>query len=198
MIELYTLIAITLVTVITPGPDFLIVARNTMVGSRKAGMKTAFGISTAIWVHIAYSIVIVNLASAHSVWVVNMMKYAGAGYLFYLGINALKSQAGSVVALAETVSSRHYWRQGFINNVLNPKATLFFLSVFSQLISPSTEIMVQLGYGVVITLICLCWFSLVTVLLSVPRVTPYLNKVMSPFEKVAGVLFISFAVAIVI
>ncbi|MGF1735232.1 LysE family translocator [Photobacterium satsumensis] len=198
MVELYSLVAITLVTVITPGPDFLIVVRNTLVGSRQAGMKTAFGVSTAIWVHIAYSIVIVNLASAHSSWVMGMMKYAGAGYLLYLGINALRSRKKSVDEIVSPVRSDHYWRQGFINNVLNPKATLFFLSVFSQIVSPDTEAIVQLGYGVIITLICLCWFSLVTLVLSVPSVTPYLDKIMQPFEKVAGVLFISFAVAIVI
>ncbi|MBC7004942.1 LysE family transporter [Photobacterium sp. BZF1] len=198
MVELYTLVAITLVTVITPGPDFLIVVRNTIVGSRRAGFKTACGVSTAIWVHIGYSIVIVSAASSQSVWVMEAMKYLGAAYLFYLGVKALASDSKDRQTATDKAISSHYWRQGFINNILNPKATLFFLSVFSQVISPDTEFMVQLGYGVVITLICLCWFSLVIFLLTVPVLTPWLDKVISPIEKGAGVLFIGFAVTVVI
>ena len=198
LVEFYTLLAFTLVTMMTPGPDFVIVVRNTLVGSRKAGFKTALGISSAIWVHIGYSIVLINLASSQSAWLMAAMKYMGAAYLFYLGINALRSQQHIGKNKEEPVSSSQYWRQGFINNLLNPKATLFFLSLFSQVIAPGTGIAVQLGYGVLITLLSVSWFSLVSILLTVPRFEPWLERVMLPFEKIAGMLFIGFAVAIVI
>ncbi|MGF1726155.1 LysE family translocator [Photobacterium nomapromontoriensis] len=191
--ELYTLIAITMVTIVTPGPDFLIVVKNTLSGSRVAGIQTAFGISTAIWVHIAYSMLIVNLATTQSAILMDILRYCGAAYLFYLGIKAITSTPmPNNVQTVNTVGAK-YWRQGFLNNVLNPKATLFFLSVFSQVIAPNISFSQQLWYGVVITAICLTWFCLVPILLTIEKVKPLLDKIMYPFEKIAGILFISYA-----
>ncbi len=189
--ELITLIALTIITVIVPGPDFLIVSRNAVVHSRKAGWLTACGVATAVWVHISYSIGLVHLASSQSQWLFQGMKYAGACYLIYLGYQSLKTRQDDVHC-AKSSSNGNFWLQGFINNALNPKATLFFISVFSQVISSDTSIWVQVEYGLVITAICLGWFILLPYFLTTKPFKSVVNTYIKPIEKVAGVMFIGF------
>ncbi|MCG7585299.1 LysE family translocator [Photobacterium sp. OFAV2-7] len=190
--ELLSLLAITTITIITPGPDFLIVSRNSIVGSRRAGIITAFGVSTAIWVHITYSICIIRLASVHSVFLMDFMKYCGASYLLYLGYLSLRPSQTSA-GQPKDKKRENYWIQGFLNNLFNPKATLFFISVFSQVISTDTVLLDQIKYGLVITAICLSWFTLVPCLLTTERIAPSMHKILKPLEKLAGILFIAYS-----
>lgn len=193
--ELIALLTVTTITIVTPGPDFLVVVRNTISGDRFSGIKTAFGVSTAIWVHIAYSVLVMKFATSHSDSLMNLLKYSGACYLFYLGINAIRSSpSANVVEGNSDARKMGYWLQGFLNNLLNPKATLFFLSVFSQFLPPSSKLLVQLGSGLLVTIICLSWFSLVPFLLTTPKMKPLLAKVMNPIEKISGFLFVGYAI----
>lgn len=189
--ELITLIALTIITVIVPGPDFLIVSRNAIVHSRRAGWLTACGVATAVWVHISYSIGLAHLASSQSELLFQGMKYAGAGYLIYLGYQSLKTRQNDV-GCAKSSSNGNFWLQGFINNALNPKATLFFISVFSQVISSDTSIWVQIEYGLIITAICLGWFILLPYFLTTKPFESVVNSYIGAIEKMAGVLFIGF------
>ncbi|WP_299142892.1 LysE family translocator [uncultured Vibrio sp.] len=190
--ELFSLLAITTITVITPGPDFLIVSRNSIVGSRRAGIITALGVSTAIWVHITYSICFIRLASVHSVFIMDIMKYCGASYLLYLGYLSLRPSQSSAEQ-SKDKKRENYWIQGFLNNLFNPKATLFFISVFSQVISTDTVLLDQIKYGLVITAVCLSWFTLVPYMLTTEQMVPLMHKVLKPLEKLAGMLFITYS-----
>lgn len=194
--DLYALILITLITIVTPGPDFVVVVKNTIIGSRRAGILTALGVSTAIWIHITYSIIAVNFIANQSEFILQSVKLLGATYLIWLGcksINIFKIKKGTVDNKKNYSS---YWLVGFINNLLNPKATLFFISVFSHIVSPDATLSTQLLYGVIITIICLSWFCLVPIILTNRWTEPYLDKVISPIEKVAGVLFIGYGLNI--
>ena len=194
--DFYVLVLITLVTIITPGPDFVIVVKNTIGGSRRAGLLTAFGVSSAIWVHIFYSIATVNFIATQSDFIFEVIQVLGATYLFWLGWKSLSSSG--MRTQIETPSSKHsaYWKQGFINNLLNPKATLFFISIFSQVIAPNTPFYLQIGYGFIITSICLSWFCLVALMLTIQSMKPYVENIVRPIEKIAGIIFIMYAVNI--
>ena len=185
-----------LVTIVTPGPDFVIVVKNTIGVSRRAGFLTAFGVSSAIWVHIFYSIAAVSFIATESDFIFEVIQILGATYLFWLGWKSLSSLG--IEGQIETSSSKHttYWKQGFINNLLNPKATLFFISVFSQIIDPSTPFYLQIGYGFIITSICLSWFCFVALMLTIRNMKPYIEKIVRPIEKIAGIVFITYAVKI--
>ena len=197
--DFIALISITTVTIVTPGPDFLVVVRNTISRKRIGGIKTAFGVSTAIWIHIAYSILVVKLATSHSSLLMGLLKYMGACYLLYLGIGAIRSSSsGSNELERPNMSKTGYWKQGFLNNLLNPKATLFFLSVFSQLLDPNSEVLILLGCGLLITIICLGWFSLIPILLTTPKTEPLLTRLMAPFERIAGWIFIMYSLKVIL
>ncbi|QUM90473.1 LysE family translocator [Moritella sp. 36] len=191
--EFYALVIITLVTVITPGPDFVVVVKNTVSVSRRAGFLTAFGIATAIWVHIFYSIVAVQFVATQSEFIFEVIRLLGASYLFWLGWKSLTSTPQPLATKENEIQRSAFWKQGFINNLLNPKATLFFISIFSQVVAPNTPLFLQVGYGVVITIICFSWLCFISIMLTIDSTKPYVNKIVQPVEKIAGVIFVSYA-----
>lgn len=178
---------------ITPGPDFLVVVKNAIGVSRRAGVITASGVCSAIWVHIFYSIVTVQFVAAQSELIFEVIQLLGASYLFWLGWKSLTSTTQLLALDSSKIQSSAFWRQGFINNLLNPKATLFFISIFSQVIDPNTAILQQVGYGVMITMICLSWYCFISLMLTINKIKPYVDKIVQPVEKTAGLIFIMYA-----
>ncbi len=92
MLELVSVITITLLAVISPGADFAMVSRNSMFLSRRAGLLTALGISLGVLVHVSYSMLGIGLLISQSILLFNLVKFAGAAYLIWLGIGMLRSR----------------------------------------------------------------------------------------------------------
>jgi len=164
MIEVLTVATITILAVISPGADFAMVTRNSMVLSRRAGVLTAIGISLGVLIHVAYSMAGIGLLISRSILLFSLIKYAGAAYLIYLGITMMRSKKAEPTETAEQrapLSDFDALKTGFFTNALNPKTTLFVVSLFTQVISPETPLLVQLGYGAFMSLAHLVWFVLV-------------------------------------
>ncbi|GGX88055.1 lysine transporter LysE [Litchfieldella qijiaojingensis] len=164
MIEAFAVVTITLLAVISPGADFAMVTRNSMVLSRRAGLLTSVGISLGVLVHVAYSMAGIGLVISKSILLFSIIKYVGAAYLIYLGITMLrakKAEQGQIDSTNLPISDFAALRIGFLTNALNPKTTLFVVALFSQVISPSTPIAVQFGYGAFMSVAHLVWFALV-------------------------------------
>lgn len=164
MIELLTVATITILAVISPGADFAMVTRNSMVLSRRAGVLTAVGISLGVLIHVAYSMAGIGLLISRSILLFSLIKYAGAAYLIYLGVTMMRAKKPEPATLSTTyapLSDFDALKTGFFTNALNPKTTLFVVSLFTQVISPNTPLAVQLGYGAFMSLAHLAWFVLV-------------------------------------
>lgn len=164
MIELITVATITILAVISPGADFAMVTRNSMVLSRRAGVLTATGIALGVLIHVAYSMAGIGLLISRSILLFSLIKFAGAAYLIYLGITmmrAKKADPSEAQAEPAALSDFDALKTGFFTNALNPKTTLFVVSLFTQVISPQTPLVVQLGYGAFMSLAHLVWFVLV-------------------------------------
>ena len=164
MLEAFSVATITVLAVISPGADFAMVTRNSMVLSRRPGLLTAVGIALGVLVHVAYSMAGIGLLISRSILLFNVLKLAGAAYLVYLGVTMLRARKADPELPAVAVSPVSDWaalRTGFLTNALNPKTTLFVVSLFTQVISPETPLAVQLGYGVFMSLAHLVWFTLV-------------------------------------
>ncbi|MGL6213340.1 LysE family translocator, partial [Billgrantia desiderata] len=97
--EFLALLLITIITILTPGPDFLVIVKNTLVRSRRAGIYTALGVSTAIWFHIAYSITFVNYITGASDRVFEIVRILGGMYLLWLGSKALLASSNSCIRI---------------------------------------------------------------------------------------------------
>jgi threonine/homoserine/homoserine lactone efflux protein len=120
---------------ITPGPDMLYVIARSAGQGRSAGMASALGIGAGCFVHIfAVAFGLAELLRAVPV-AYQVIRYAGAAYLIYLGIRTLRSQSAQAPAVRVAGLSRIFW-QGVITNVLNPKVALFFLAFLPQFIDP--------------------------------------------------------------
>ncbi len=137
------LIAITLLT-LTPGVDTVLVIRNTARGGFRDGALTSLGICTGLWVHASISAVGVSIILLQSAWAFRGLKLAGAVYLVWLGAVSLRSavRGGAPMAVPEkgTVSGRDARRsllEGFLSNLLNPKAVVFYMAFLPQFIDPA-------------------------------------------------------------
>lgn len=198
----YTLGIVMLLAVMLPGADFAIVTKNTLLHSRKAGIFTALGIGAAIWVHMTYCVLGLATVIRESFWIFHAIQYGGALYLLYLGIILIKPHAdSSLEALVPSnsvkqtlLSAKKAFRQGFVCNLLNPKATLFFLTLFSTVASKNSSFLTSFAYAFEIFIIAMSWFCLLVYLLTHSAVTPWLNKANKTIEKVLGIVLIGLAV----
>jgi RhtB (resistance to homoserine/threonine) family protein len=200
--EFLTIAVVHLLAVVSPGPDFVVVTRNSFIYSRVAGLFTAFGLGLGILVHVAYSLLGVAVIISQSVVLFNIIKYLGAAYLVYIGYKSLRAQPRGLVA--ETVHERSEIqlsplaaiRVGFFTNVLNPKATLFFLALFTQVINPATPKYIQLLYGAEMIAMTVVWFSIVAVVFSSHRMKSKLHTVQHYIECATGAVLLALGIKV--
>ena len=199
--EFLTVALIHLLAVASPGPDFAVVVRESVAYGRRAGIWTALGVGSAIFLHVGYSLLGIGLIVSQSTLLFNLLKYLAAAYLLYIGIKALRSRpsAAKEDAAAQPLlerAPRAAYVAGFMTNGLNPKATLFFLSLFTVVINPHTPLMVQAGYGVYLALATALWFCLVAVLFSQQSVRAGFARMGHWFDRTMGAVLVALGVKI--
>jgi len=193
--EFMTVALVHLLAVASPGPDFAVVVRESVAQGRRAGSWTALGVGCGIFVHVAYSLLGIGLIVSQSIVLFNLFKWLAAAYLVYLGWRALRARPMNLEAIdgANAPVARSAWRAfviGFVTNGLNPKATLFFLSLFTVVISPDTPLLVQAGYGVYLAGATALWFLLVAWLFSRGRVRAGFARMGHWFDRLTGAVLI--------
>ncbi|MBD0335995.1 MAG: LysE family transporter [Cyanobacteria bacterium Co-bin13] len=195
-------LAVGLVAVITPGPDFVLTLRSSLAHSRQAGIYTAVGIGAGNLVHATYSLIGIGAIVSQSILLFNLLKGLGAAYLVYVGLKSLCARKAAVgigtVGSRRTISRRAAFRIGFFGNLLNPKATLFFLALFTQVVQPATPVLVQAGYGVAIAALALIWFTLVAVWISQAGIQVRLEACSHWLERLSGAVLIAFGLRLAV
>lgn len=185
-----------------PGPDFAVVTKNTLLYSRRAGIFTSIGIACANLVHITYCSLGLAIVISQSLLLFGFIKYAGSIYLVYLGIktlNARTTQQFTIQSNAkknERLLSRTAFIQGFLCNVLNPKATLFFLALFTVVIKPQTPIIWGLIFAAEMFLIVITWFCVLSIFLSHAQVIKILAKAEKYILKSMGIALLGFGISL--
>lgn len=181
-----------MIAIISPGPDFAIVVRNSLLYSRKTALLTALGIALGILVHVSYLLLGLGLVIANNPWLLLGVKYFGAGYLFYIGYKGLKAKKTALGMgnphHKHDISAITAIRSGFLTNALNPKCILFFISLFAVVIAPHTPLLVLFIYGIIIFIETLAWFSFIAFCLSGKRMREKFNAVGHWVERVTGVI----------
>jgi RhtB (resistance to homoserine/threonine) family protein len=202
--QFFTIGFLMLFSAMLPGPDFALVTKNTLMHSRRSGIFTTLGITAAVLIHLSYCALGLALVIAHSAWLFNIIKYLGAAYLIYLGINSLSAKQSSHIVDAthaqkkSSISDISSFRQGFLCNILNPKATLFFLALFTMIIKPDTPRMWMMIYLIEMLIIATAWFCTLTFILSHPHVTRLLEKSEKYISKLLGVFLIGLGILLII
>lgn len=189
-----------LLAVASPGPDFAMVLRQSLAHGRRTAVWTSLGIGTGILLHVSYSLLGIGLILRSSPTAFNVLKYAGATYLAWVGVQALRSArpraAGPELGAGEAEpvpSTRAAWTTGFLTNALNPKATLFFVALFPVVVSPTTPRFVQAGYGLWMALATAAWFSLVSVVFTQPATRRAFLRWSHWIDRALGLVFLGFA-----
>lgn len=202
-VEFVTIAAVHLLAVASPGPDFAIVLKHSISFGRRAAIWTSVGIGLGILIHVAYSLLGIGFLIKTTPWLFTALSYAAAAYLLYLGIGALRSMpaAGSVEGYdakeQKGMTDKKAFMVGLVTNGLNPKATLFFLSVFAVAISPQTPAGVKALYGIYLAIATGLWFSALSYFLSSEQVRAFIGAKGYWFDRVMGVVLIALAVKLV-
>ncbi|MCP3128395.1 LysE family translocator [Shewanella sp. KJ2020] len=223
---LLTLAVIHTVALISPGPDFAIMVKIATQQPRSTAIAAAVGISVAILAHTILSLTGVSLLikSSHTLYL--LVQIVGATYLAWMGFGALRAglailakhkvsvkphvgtninaiettEAEGVIpvagGLAGTMSRRQGFLTGLYTNLLNPKALVFFLTLFSALITPSVTISTKIAAAILLLSLSLAWFGFVAVMLSKAQVQLKLQRLTPIIDATIGVIFMSVALAI--
>jgi RhtB (resistance to homoserine/threonine) family protein len=198
--EFVMLTLIHVLAVMSPGADFAVVVRQSVSFGRKTAIITSCGIALGISVHIAYTLLGVGFIISQSPILFLVMKVIGASYLAYMALHLVKSQPQKRPKNVELDFDSHHHKKafmvGFMTNVLNPKVTIFFLAIFTTVVSVDTPLLIQAGYGAWIILLTACWFILVSSLFSLKKVR---NKFVTHgylFERAMGFVLLFFSIEI--
>ncbi len=123
---------------ITPGTDTMYILARSIAQGRRAGIISTLGISSGILVHTVFAAFGLSAILATSAWAFTGIKFLGAGYLVYLGIQAWrKSAQPRLTSGLNTMSHWQIYRQGIVTNILNPKIAIFFLAFLPQFVDPA-------------------------------------------------------------
>jgi len=210
--QLLLFITAGLVLNLTPGPDVMYIVAHAVRGGARAGVAAALGIAAGCLVHVAAAALGVSALLATSATAFALLKWAGAFYLVWVGVQmlraALRPDATDNIAAGATPASAGaglhaqvpraaVWRRGFLTNVLNPKVALFFLAFVPQFIAPGTAQpgLVFLLLGLLFTvnglLVCVGWALAAA---WAARRAGALQRALRWLDGVAGGLFIVFGV----
>ena len=188
------------INAVIPGADFAMVLRQSIAHDRRAALFTSAGIATSILVHGSYTLLGLGVIVGNSLMLFNILKWAGAAYLVWLAISALRSPPPQPPAESDLVGAKRgdfaAFALGFLTNLLNPKAVLFFLALFTTLVSARTGGDIKVIYVLCMSLMLFAWFALVSVFFTTASVRQGFFRFGRWFNRVTGITFILLAVRV--
>ncbi|WP_297227546.1 LysE family transporter [uncultured Desulfovibrio sp.] len=191
--------------VIMPGPDFALVTRVALAQGRAAGTLAACGVALGIGLHTALAMLGISAAIAHFRLLFSLLEYGGGAFLCWMGFQSLRGASTAAQAVlrcgeaspvgAVTPSLRRSFAQGFLTNVLNPKAIVYFLTFLPQFMQPDAPLAPQfLLLGGILGLLVLLWFVTLANLLQAVRALFLRPRVQLWLYRCTGVFFLCFGV----
>ena len=196
----------------SPGPDFVLVSQQTLAKGRRTGLICSLGITLGLSVHIIYSVLGLATVIAHSQPLLTAIKWLGGGYLIYLGWQGIQAKPKKPVELTASVTQENApidhlqatqdavtrtksiapndtfatLRRGFFCNVFNPKAPVYFVAIFTLVLSPNIPLWQLAIYGVWMMVLQMAWFSTVVMLLSIPAIHRRFQRFEHWIDRVLG------------
>ena len=190
-----------LFAVASPGPDFVLVSRQSFRYGRAVAIWTSGGIALGILFHVAISLTGLSLLLQSQPDLFWYLKLAASLYIGYLGfasliskdpVNLQKNSIGQEDRYIKSIST------GFLTNVLNPKAFIFFITVFTLVINEDTGLFIKGLLGMYMSFATFIWFSLVSILLTNQKATERFKKAIPWLEKITGLFLIVLAIQIIL
>ena len=189
-----------LIALISPGPDFIVACRNAIQYSRKIGILTAVGFGIGVSIHVSYAFFGLTWIISKYDILFNTIKYIGAVYLIYLGISSLLSINTKIELTEVQNSNKIKWytavKIGLLTNLMNPKASIFFLSLFTLVVGPKINSMVMGVLALILVCSTILWFSLVVIFLTHQKMRYIFEEYQKSINRLFGVILIIIGIRI--
>jgi threonine/homoserine/homoserine lactone efflux protein len=191
-------VGVLLVVLCTPGPDFAVVLRHALAGPRR-GVRAAAGIVTGLAGHTAAAALGLSAVLAARPDVLTAIRLAGAAYLMWLAVHALRAAlVRDPAAATARVRSPHPYLDGLASNLLNPKALLFFLGLIPQFVVPGPTVTAQLLLLAGTTVLAsTLWWAIVILVAGRGRTALGRSRVRRAVDAVTGGALLAVAVGVV-
>ena len=191
-----TVFVVSTLGVISPAPKFAITIKNSLLHSRLAGMWTAVGVAVGNLVHVVFSLLGIALIVSQSILLFNALKWFGVAYLAYIGLKSLLARREDLEEVMRSThdaremgSSRALWVSFWVS-LLNPKVTLFYLVLFTQVVEPGTPLLFRIVYGLTAVVLSFVWYALVALAASHGAVRGRFGAVAHWVERATGAILI--------
>ncbi|GMQ48948.1 LysE family translocator [Vibrio sp. 10N] len=194
-----SLLAICLLGAMSPGPSLAIVAKHSLAGGRQHGLATAWAHAFGIGVYALVTVLGLSVLLHQFPMVFKGISLLGALYLAWLGYNALRSKGGIVERLesGKQVSVMVAAKEGLFISLLSPKIALFFTALFSQFVAVGSEVSDKAIIVFTPLVVDGLWYTLITFMLSSPRLLNKLKSKAKLIDQVSGLVLILLAVRVV-
>lgn len=197
MAELLAFLGVAAIVICTPGPDTALTIKNTLAGGRRGGIATALGVALgqATWTVAASAGIVALLRASQPAF--TALRLAGAAYLVYLGVQALRHAlaGGGLVEIRSrggAVPPAVALRQGLVSNLANPKMAAFFTSLLPQFApSGGGAFAVLLGLGLLFSTFTFLWLALYSVAVARARELLERTGVRRALEALTGVVLVA-------
>jgi threonine/homoserine/homoserine lactone efflux protein len=168
---LAALFAVHLLVVASPGPAFLAVSRTAISMSRSAGVVAAAGLATGALIWAVATLFGLHVLFAKAPWLYDAMRVGGAAYLIYLGLGMLRGawRGGVAIEMAPALAGHRTFLRALGVQLSNPKAAVFFGSIFVALLPAAAPLWVKCGALAILGINEFGFYGLVAVVLSTPR-----------------------------
>ena len=204
MLMLFLTVALVhFVALMSPGPDFFFVSQTAVSRSRKEAMMGVLGITAGVMVWAAVALLGLNLILAKMAWLHTIIMGGGGLYLCWMGYQMLrgalkKEAANSDAPQVELAAGGRSFVKGLLTNLANPKAIIYFGSVFSLFVGDSVGASARWGIFVLIVVETFAWFALVASVFALPRIRRGYQRMAKWIDGVAGALFAGFGIHLII
>lgn len=206
MILFLTVAMVHLIALMSPGPDFFFVSQTAASRSKREAMLGVMGISFGIAVWSGIALMGLHLLMQKMAWLHQIITFGGGMYLCWMGWQLLRSAWAKKRVAAEPAGSvpialpaRGYtFIRGFLTSLSNPKAVIYFGSVFSLFVGDDVSSAERWGLFILIVAETFVWFSVVVMVFALPVMRTGYQRLAKWIDGVAGVLFTGFGLHLII
>jgi len=194
---LTTVVIAHFIALVSPGPDFLLVVKSAVRNRKSIALGVAFGISIGNGVYISLCILGVGAVLSTSLMLMSLLKIVGGAFLIYIAYQAIRSKRADYTFIlnnekegfvkAKSTFFKEFF-VGFITGISNPKNILFYLSLFSIVLTDNVGIWLRIGLGIWMTLLVFLWDAFIIVVLSQEKVKSVFSRIAFFIDKLAGTI----------
>ncbi|HEX7814777.1 threonine export protein RhtC [Dyella sp.] len=199
-----TIALVQIIALISPGPDFFFVSQTAVSRSRRQAFFGVVGITLGVAVWAALALLGLQLLLQRLVWLERLITIAGGLYLAWMGIKMLrgawKAPAGPVDTPPPALQRGDLatLRAGLFTNLANPKAVVYFASVFSAFLGRDVSAAARWGIWALVSAETLLWFTLVAALFALPAMRRAYLRAARWIDGVAGAIFVAFGLHLIL